>query len=96
MNINYTVNIDYGDRAQEGLTLPEALKALRAHSKLSRAKLCKRSGVSECNIRIIESGKTTPGLGTLNKLLIALGVDTVEVKYGMYTEPGRVMVNVYV
>lgn len=94
--ITYTVNIDYEDRVQEGMTLPEALKELRTQSKLSRAKLCKRSGVSEFSIRVTEAGKTTPGLDTLTKLLIALGVDTVEVKYGMYTEPGRVMVNVYV
>ena len=92
--ITYTVNIDYGDRVQEGLTLPEALRELR--NKLSRAKLYKRSGVSEFCIRVTETGKTTPGLDTLNKLLIALGVDTVEVKYGMYAEPGRVMINVYV
>ena len=94
--ITYTVNIDYGDRIQEGLALPEALKELRTQSKLSRAELCKRSGVSEFSIRVTEEGKTTPGLGNLTKILIALGVDTVEVKYGMYAEPGRVMANVYV
>ena len=94
--ITYTVNIDYGDRVQEGLTLPEALRELRHRAGWTLHKLNKKSGVSYNHVSNIERGQSVPGLDTLNKLLQALGVDTVEVKYGMYAEPGRVMVNVYV
>ena len=94
--ITYTVNIDYGDKVQEGMTLPEALRELRKSKGRSIREMAESANMACSHAIKIEQGESTPGLDTLTKLLIALGVDTVEAKYGMYAEPGRVMVNVYV
>lgn len=52
------------------------LKQLRETKGFSQNELSKRSGVTQSNISRIESGEHSPKIGTLQKLAIALGIDT--------------------
>lgn len=60
------------------MTIPQLLKYRRIKLKLSQSQLHEKTGLSQNYISDIEHGKSTPTLETVNKLLKALGVDSVE------------------
>jgi len=60
------------------MTIPQLIKSRRIKLKLSQSQLHKKTGLSQNYISDIEHGKSTPTLETVNKLLKALGVDSVE------------------
>lgn len=60
------------------MTLSQLLKSRRLHLNLKQTELAIKSGVKQNYISDIEHGKSTPTLETVNKLLKALGVDSVE------------------
>lgn len=60
------------------MTIPQLLKSRRLHLNLKQTELAIKSGVKQNYISDIEHGKSTPTLETVNKLLKALGVDSVE------------------
>ena len=60
------------------MTIPKLLKNRRKLLKLTQQQLADKSNVSRNYISDIEHGKSTPTLETVNKLLKALGVDSVE------------------
>lgn len=51
------------------------VKALRLRSGLSVRQLAARAGVSPGMVSLVERGRTTPSLATVQKLLSALGTD---------------------
>lgn len=59
-------------------TIGAKLKALRARRELSMRELAARAGVAVSFISKIESGKTSPTIMTLQKILEALNVEVVE------------------
>jgi len=60
------------------MNIPQLLKSRRIKLKILQKQLSAETGLSQNYISDIEHGKSTPTLETVNKLLKALGVDSVE------------------
>lgn len=60
------------------MTIPQLLKSRRIKLRILQKQLSAETGLSQNYISDIEHGKSTPTLETVNKLLKALGVDSVE------------------
>jgi len=60
------------------MTIQQLIKSRRLYLNLTQTELANKSGVKQNYISDIEHGKSTPTLETVNKLLKALGVDSVE------------------
>lgn len=54
------------------------LQAWRAKHKLSQRQLARKAGVPSSGVSLIESGKVSPSIGSLKRLLDAMGVSLAE------------------
>lgn len=64
----------------------ENLKSIRKERKLSQLKLSELSGVSPGMIGDIETGKTNPTLGTIDKIIRALDVSAEDIFHDSLAE----------
>jgi len=56
------------------------VRALREAEGWSQSELARRAGLHSTTVSVIESGRWKPGLGQIEKLAAALGVDTVDLE----------------
>lgn len=54
--------------------LPTVIRFLRESRQMTQPQLARRGGMSRSHLYLIENGKTTPGLATLEKISLALNV----------------------
>ena len=63
-----------GEKKVEELNVGEKLRAIRSQRKMSRRILAEESGLSVNTLTLIENGKSSPSVSTLQRLALALDV----------------------
>jgi len=63
------------------MIIGDRLRALREQKKLPQGDIEKRTGLFRCYISRVENGHTVPGVETLEKMALALGVPLYQIFY---------------